>query len=137
MVMVSSVALSTMILNHLLMPLILKVHSKAQNLSKLLINLKRLGIIAVIFLGYIYYRLLGESAALVNIGLISFVAATQFAPAVIGGLYWRQATRRGATTGLILGFIVWFYTLLIPTFVQSGWMDPSIINPGVMGAGNS
>ena len=60
MVMVSSVALSTMILNHLLMPIILKIHTKAQNLSRLLINLKRLGIIAVIFLGYIYYRLLGE-----------------------------------------------------------------------------
>ncbi len=133
MVMVSSVALSTMILNHLLMPLILKVYAKARNLSRLLINLKRLGIIAVIFLGYLYYRLLGESAALVNIGLISFVAATQFAPAVIGGLYWRKATRRGATVGLILGFIVWFYTLLIPTFVQSGWIDPAISSQGLWG----
>lgn len=133
MVMVSSVALSTMVLNHLLMPIILKVHTGAKNLSVLLINLKRLGIIAVIFLGYIYYRLLGESAALVNIGLISFVAATQFAPAVIGGLYWRQATRRGATTGLILGFVVWFYTLLVPSFVQSGWMDTSIVEQGLWG----
>ncbi len=103
------------------------------NLSALLINLKRLGIIAVIFLGYLYYRLLGESAALVNIGLISFVAATQFAPAVIGGLYWRQATRRGATTGLILGFFVWFYTLLVPSFVQAGWIDTSIIEQGLWG----
>jgi hypothetical protein len=133
MVMVSSVALSTMILNHLLMPIILKIHNSAHDLSKLLINLKRLGIIAVIFLGYFYYRLLGESAALVNIGLISFVAATQFAPAVIGGLYWRQATRRGATTGLTLGFIVWFYTLLIPSFVQSGWIDASIVKEGLWG----
>jgi Na+/proline symporter len=133
MVMVSSVALSTMILNHILMPIILKVHTKAQNLSRLLINLKRLGIIAVIFLGYLYYRLLGESAALVNIGLISFVAATQFAPSIIGGLYWRQATRRGATIGLILGFIVWFYTLLVPTFVDSGWMSTSIVEQGLWG----
>jgi hypothetical protein len=67
-----------------------------------LINLKRIGIITVILLGYLYYRFLGESAALVNIGLISFVAATQFAPAVIGGLYWRQATQRGATIGQTL-----------------------------------
>ncbi len=133
MVMVSSVALSTMILNHLLIPLILKFHTGAMNLSALLINLKRLGIIAVILLGYLYYRLLGESAALVNIGLISFVAATQFAPAVIGGLYWRQATRRGATTGLILGFFVWFYTLLVPSFVQAGWIDTSIIEQGLWG----
>jgi Na+/proline symporter/serine phosphatase RsbU (regulator of sigma subunit) len=133
MVMVSSVASSTMILNHLLIPLILKIHTGARDLSVLLINLKRLGILAVIFLGYLYYRLLGESAALVNIGLISFVAATQFAPAVIGGLYWRQATRRGAAVGLILGFIVWFYTLLIPSFVQSGWLSTSIIEQGLWG----
>jgi len=133
MVMVSSVALSTMILNHLIIPIILKFHSKAQSLSLLLVNLKRIGIIAVILLGYVYYRFLGESAALVNIGLISFVAATQFAPAVIGGLYWRQATQRGATTGLILGFILWFYTLLIPSFVESGWIGPEIVNQGLWG----
>ena len=133
MVMVSSVALSTMILNHLVIPVILRFQSKAQNLSILLTNLKRAGIIVVILLGYIYYRFLGESAALVNIGLISFVAATQFAPAVIGGLYWRQATQRGAITGLVLGFIVWFYTLLIPSFVQSGWIGPDIVNHGLLG----
>jgi sigma-B regulation protein RsbU (phosphoserine phosphatase) len=133
MVMVSSVALSTMILNHLVIPIILKFYSKAQSLSLLLVNLKRIGIIAVILLGYVYYRFLGESAALVNIGLISFVAATQFAPAVIGGLYWRQATQRGATTGLILGFILWFYTLLIPSFVESGWIGPEIVNQGLWG----
>ncbi len=133
MVMVSSVALSTMILNHILIPVILKVQAKAKNLSAVLINLKRLGIIAVILLGYLYYRFLGESAALVNIGLVSFVAATQFAPAVIGGLYWRQATQRAATTGLVLGFILWFYTLLIPSFVQSGWLDSAIVDQGLWG----
>lgn len=133
MVMVSSVALSTMILNHLVMPVILKMQAKSRDLSALLINLKRLGIMVVIFLGYLYYRFLGESAALVNIGLISFVAATQFAPAVIGGLYWRQATKRGATVGLIAGFFVWFYTLLVPSFAQSGWIDSSIVEHGLLG----
>ncbi|MEJ2492681.1 MAG: sodium:solute symporter, partial [Desulfuromonadales bacterium] len=133
MVMVSSVALSTMILNHLVMPVILKIQSKAKDLSALLINLKRLGILVVILLGYVYYQLLGESAALVNIGMVSFVAAAQFAPAVIGGLYWRQATQRGAVTGLVLGFVVWFYTLLVPSFVDSGWLDPSIVKHGLLG----
>lgn len=133
MVMVSSVALSTMILNHLLIPIILKIQTGDKDLSSLLLNLKRLGILVVILLGYLYYRLLGESAALVNIGLISFVAATQFAPSVIGGLYWRQATRRGATIGLILGFFVWFYTLLIPSFVDSGWIGSAIVEQGLWG----
>jgi Na+/proline symporter len=133
MVMVSSVALSTMILNHLIMPVILKVQSQARDLSTLLVNLKRLGIIVVILLGYIYYRFLGESAALVNIGLISFVAASQFAPAVIGGLYWKQATERAATTGLTLGFVVWFFTLLIPSFADAGWIDTSVVENGLWG----
>ncbi|PLX85135.1 MAG: stage II sporulation protein E [Desulfuromonas sp.] len=133
MVMVSSVALSTMILNHLIMPLILRFKIEAADLSGLLINLKRLGILAVIFLGYLFYRLIGESYALVNIGLISFVAATQFAPALIGGLYWKHATRRGATAGLLLGFIVWFYTLLVPSFVRSGWLEADILEKGLFG----
>ena len=133
MVMVESVALSTMILNHLVMPVVLKFSASAGNLSRLLLNLKRLAIIAVVLLGYLYYRLLGESAALVNIGLISFLAATQFAPAIIGGLYWRRATRRGATVGLILGFGVWFYTLLIPAFIDSGWLGRSILTDGLFG----
>jgi len=133
MVMVESVALSTMILNHLIMPVILKFYSGAGSVSGLLINLKRMGIVAVILLGYIYYRFLGESSALVNIGLISFLAATQFAPAIIGGLYWRHATRKGATVGLTLGFLVWFYTLLIPAFVDSGWLGQALLDEGLFG----
>jgi len=133
MVMISSVALSTMILNHIIMPIILKFHLAESNISGLLINIKRLGIMAVTFLGYAYYRMIGESYALVNIGLISFIAATQFAPALIGGLYWRRATRRGAILGLLLGFLLWFYTLLVPSFVRSGWLDQSILEQGLFG----
>jgi phosphoserine phosphatase RsbU/P len=133
MVMVESVALSTMILNHLVMPIILKLRIQASDISTLLINIKRLGIIAVIFLGYFYYRVIGEAYALVTIGLISFMAATQFAPAVFGALYWRRATRQGALAGLILGFITWFYTLLIPSFVRSGWMESDIMEEGLFG----
>ncbi len=133
MVMVSSVALSNMILNHLVMPLILKFKIGAADLSGLLINIKRLGIVAVIFLGYFYYRLFGESYALISIGIASFIAATQFAPSFIGGLYWKGANRRGAIVGLILGFLVWFYTLVIPSFVRSGWIPGDILEHGPFG----
>jgi Na+/proline symporter len=133
MVMVESVALSTMILNHLVMPVILRLRIEAADISGLLINIKRLGIMAVIFLGYFYYKVIGESYALVNIGLVSFVAAAQFAPSLIGGLFWKRANLRGATTGLILGFLVWFYTLLIPSFVRSGWMESDILDRGLFG----
>ena len=133
MVIVSSVALSTMILNHLIMPCILLFKVEASDISGTLINLKRVGIFVVVFLGYFYYRVIGESYALVNIGLVSFVAAAQFAPAVIGGLFWKRANLRGAVSGLMLGFIVWFYTLLIPSFVRSGWIRSDILQNGLFG----
>ncbi|WP_020675644.1 sodium:solute symporter family transporter [Geopsychrobacter electrodiphilus] len=133
MVMVSSVTLSTMILNHLIMPIILRLKANITDYSVILINLKRIGIFAVVFLGYLYYRVIGDSYALTNMGLISFIAAAQFAPAVIGGLYWRRANQKAALTGLSLGFLVWFYTLLIPSFVLSGWMKSSILDQGPFG----
>lgn len=135
MVMAESVALSTMILTHLVMPVILKFRIGATDISKLLINIKRLAIIAVIFLGYLYYRIIGETYTLINIGLVSFIAAAQFAPALIGGLYWKRASRRGATAGLVLGFTIWFYTLLIPSFVRSGWLESDILKNGLFGLG--
>lgn len=133
MVMVASVALATMILNHLVMPIILRLHIATQDISNLLINIKRMAIVAVVFQGYLYFQVIGDTLALVNIGLISFVAATQFAPAAIGGLYWQRANRRGATAGIILGFIVWFYTLMVPSFVRSGWLKSEILEKGLWG----
>ncbi len=136
MVMLSSVALSTMMLNNLLMPVILKVNAlQSKDISKLLLNLKRLCIFVVVFLGYMFYNMIGESYALVKIGFISFVGATQFAPAVIAGLLWKRANRIGALTGLILGFVVWFYTLLIPSFVSSGWMGSDILENCLLNLG--
>jgi len=133
MVMVSSVALSTMILNHLVMPVILKFKLRMGDYSTVLLNLKRLGILLVVFLGYLYYRIIGDSYALVNIGLISFMAATQFAPAMLGGLYWKRANHKAAIAGLSLGFLLWFYTLLIPSFVLSGWLESDILERGLFG----
>lgn len=131
MIMFSTVALSTMILNHIIMPVVLHFHFKQADISGLLINLKRLSIILVVFLGYWCYRLIGESYALVNMGLMSFVAAVQFAPAIIGGLYWPRANRLGALTGLSLGFLVWIYTLFIPSLVRSGWLESDLMETGL------
>ncbi|HKJ05346.1 MAG TPA: SpoIIE family protein phosphatase [Geopsychrobacteraceae bacterium] len=133
MVMVSSVTLSTMVLNHLVMPIILKFKLQMGDYSIALLNLKRLGIMLVVFLGYLYFRVIGDSYALVNIGLISFMAATQFAPAMLGGLYWKRANHKAAIAGLALGFLLWFYTLLIPSFVLSGWLQSDILEQGLFG----
>lgn len=132
MVVVESVAIATMFLNHLLMPIVVKV--KPRNwFPFMLINFKRGAIILVIFLGYFYQWVVGETYMLVNMGLISFVAAAQFVPAMIGGLYWKRGNKIGAITGISLGFIIWAYTLLLPSLVRSGWLELSIVDQGPFG----
>lgn len=132
MVIVESIALSTMILNNLVVPALVR-RGMTRDISALLINSKRLAIALTIFLGYVYYHLIGESYTLVNIGLISFAAVAQFAPAFLGGLYWRRATKAGALAGLGAGFLIWSYTLLLPSFVRSGWVPESLITAGPLG----
>ncbi|HEY4999712.1 MAG TPA: ATP-binding protein, partial [Usitatibacter sp.] len=75
----------------------------------------------------------GEAYALVSIGLISFAAVAQFAPALLGGLYWKGGTRNGALAGLSAGFVVWAYTLLLPAFAQSGWFGMQVVQHGLFG----
>jgi sigma-B regulation protein RsbU (phosphoserine phosphatase) len=132
MVMVESVAVSTMLLNHVLMPVVLRFKPQAR-VPALLHNLKRIGILLVVLLGYLYQAIIGDSYMLANMGLISFSAAAQFAPSLIGGLYWPRGNKPGAITGLLLGFAVWFYTLLLPSLVQAGWWGPEILSAGPWG----
>ena len=137
MVIVESIALATMICNDLVMPVLLRMPALRLNeradLSRLLILIRRLGIVLVVSLGYLYYRLIGESYALVTIGLVSFAAAAQFAPAILFGIYWKGAKRLGAQAGLLGGFLVWFYTLMLPSFARSGWIDDGFIRNGPLG----
>ncbi len=134
MVIVETIALSTMICNDLAMPLLLrwKAFGLAQrtDLSGLLLGIRRGAILLLMLLGYLYYRAAGEAYALVSIGLVSFAAVAQFAPAMLGGMYWKQGTRAGALSGLSLGFLLWAYTLLLPAFAKSGWLPLSFIEQG-------
>ncbi|APV51827.1 histidine kinase [Betaproteobacteria bacterium GR16-43] len=125
MVIVETIALSTMVCNDLVMPLVLRLRKyrlAERDLSTLLLDIRRAAIVAILMMGYFYYLLAGEAYALVSIGLISFSAVAQFGPVMIGGLYWKGATRAGALTGLTAGFLVWTYTLLLPAFAKSGWL---------------
>ncbi|MBL8486826.1 MAG: histidine kinase [Rhodocyclaceae bacterium] len=126
MVIVETIALSTMVCNDLVMPLLLRWKAlgldRRPDLSGLLLEIRRWAIAVVLMLGYAYFRAAGEAYALVAIGLISFAAVAQFAPAVFGGLYWKDGTREGALAGLTAGFAVWAYTLLLPSFAKSGWL---------------
>lgn len=132
MVMVESVAISTMLLNHIFMPFIVRLTPRPW-FPILLINLKRFGIFLVIMLGYFYYQIVGDSYTLVNMGLISFSAASQFLPAMLGGLYWRRGNKSGAISGILFGFITWFYTLLLPSFSKSGWLPSDLLSDGPFG----
>jgi hypothetical protein len=137
MVIVETIALSTMVCNDLVMPVLLRMQrlrlNERPDLTGLLLGIRRGAIVAVLLLGYLYFRLAGEAYALVSIGLISFAAVAQFAPAVLGGTFWKGATRRGALCGLIAGFAVWFYTLMLPALARSGWLPISILNEGPFG----
>ena len=137
MVIVETIALSTMVCNNLAMPLLLRLTvlhlQERADLSTLIVGIRRGAIVGVLMLGYVYFRLAGEAYALVSIGLISFTAVAQFAPAILGGMFWKGATRRGAICGLSAGFAVWAYTLLLPSFAKSGWLPISFVEHGMFG----
>jgi Na+/proline symporter/nitrogen-specific signal transduction histidine kinase len=137
MLIVATIALSTMVCNDLMMPALIRIRalglSGRKDLTGLLLGIRRGTIVLVLLLGYLYFRLIGESYALVTIGLVSFCAAAQFAPAIMLGIYWKGATRVGAAAGLSGGFLVWAYTLLLPAFARSGWLPVSFIEQGPLG----
>jgi Na+/proline symporter/nitrogen-specific signal transduction histidine kinase len=136
MIIVETVALSTMVSNDLVMPLLLRLRllgAGQGDLARRLLAIRRGAIVAIVLLGYAYFRFAGEAYALVAIGLISFAAVAQFAPVMLGGLYWRHGTRAGAVAGLAAGFAVWGYTLLLPSFARSGWLPQSFLDEGPWG----
>ncbi len=137
MVIVASIALSTMLSNHVVMPIWLSFKTGGASLSgdvrRVVLYSRRLAIGAVLALGYGYYEISGGSAALAQIGLISFAGVAQVFPALIGGLFWRGATRRGAASGLIAGFLIWVYTLLLPSFGPDAVFSADMLASGPFG----
>ena len=137
MVIVETIALSTMVCNDLVMPMLLRLRglrlAERADLTWLLLGIRRGAIVLILLLGYLYFKIAGEAYALVSIGLISFAAVAQFAPVALGGLFWRGGTRNGALAGLLIGFAVWFYTLLVPALARSGWLPIEIMQQGLFG----
>ena len=137
MVIVETIALSTMACNDLVMPVLLRWKrlrlNERRDLSRLLLVIRRCAITLILMLGYIHFRAAGEAYALVATGLISFAAVAQFAPAIFGSIYWKGGTKAGAIAGLSAGFAVWAYTLLLPSFAKSGWLPQSFLSEGPLG----
>jgi len=137
MVIVETIALSTMVCNDLVMPILLRIKAlrltERADLTGLLLGIRRATIVVGLLLGYVYYRLAGEAYTLASIGLISFAAVAQFGPALLGGLYWKVGTKAGAMAGLGAGFLVWAYTLVVPAFARAGWLPPTLLEHGPFG----
>jgi PAS domain S-box-containing protein len=132
MVSVASIAVSTMLLNSLVMPLALRLKMQ-ERITPHLLTIKRGSILFLILLGYFGYHLVFPTVMLVDIGLIAFCGVMQLAPAMLGALFWREATRWGAFAGLLSGFFLWAYTLVFPYLVEAGWFPPGILSAGPFG----
>ncbi len=137
MVIVSAIALSTMISNHIIVPIWLRLNPHRTQTSgdvrSVVLTGRRASIALILGLGYLYFVLTGGSAALASIGLIAFAGVAQVLPSLIGGIYWRGANRAGALTGVGVGFVLWVYTLLLPSFGDSFLMSSSVLVDGPFG----
>lgn len=137
MVIMSTVALSIMISNEIIMPLVLRgrdsTASERNDMGTLVLLVRRIVILAVTMLAYAYYKSAATSQQLASIGLISFAAAAQLAPAFIGGLIWRRGTSLGAIGGMCVGFGMWVYTLVLPNFALNGLIADSFTTFGPFG----
>jgi Na+/proline symporter/signal transduction histidine kinase/CheY-like chemotaxis protein len=138
MVIVASVAVSTMVSNDLVMPIVLRGRfgfADREDMSAVVLHIRRIAIFIFMLLAYCFCRLVGNSTALASIGLLSFAAMAQFAPALLGGLIWRGATAKGAVAGIVVGALLWAYTLLLPVLAGSGWLPQGLLDHGLFGVG--
>ncbi|WP_276498032.1 sensor histidine kinase [Pontibacter litorisediminis] len=137
MVIVATIALSVMMSNNLVMPLMIGTpYFKAANqdrLARILLYSRRLCIMLVLLLAYLYYKAVAEYYSLVEVGLVSFAAVAQFAPAIIGGIFWKEGSKAGALAGIVVGSILWFYTLVVPSMVGVGMLPASVVSQGPFG----
>ncbi|MGA8259524.1 MAG: ATP-binding protein [Arenicellales bacterium] len=137
MVIVASIALSIMISNQIVVPLVLRIPGfkldSSGDIKQLILVCRRITIGVILLLGYIYYHLSAKSDALASMGLIAFVGVAQFLPALIGGLYWRNSTAKGAIVGLFAGFVLWMYTSFVPSLREAGGVLDAMVQHGPWG----
>jgi Na+/proline symporter/nitrogen-specific signal transduction histidine kinase len=133
MIIVSSIALSTMLSNNVIHPLFIRSNRFKRFLGNNVLLIRRLSIALIILLAYAYHVSVSEYFPLVSIGLVSFAAVAQFTPAIIGGIFWKKGNRQGALYGLYAGFAIWFFTLVVPSMVSAQMLPVSIMEQGLFG----
>ena len=139
MVIVATIAVSTMVSNHIVMPVALRLMAANRaargDFRNLLLLIRRVCIAVILGLGFLYFWVSGGSDALAAIGLISFVGVAQFLPSLAGGIFWRGGTRTGALSGLLIGFLLWAYTLFLPSFGGDVILSIETLRDGPWGIG--
>lgn len=138
MVIVAAIALATMVSNHIVVPIWLRLNGgqgamMSGDVRHVILLARRLSIAGVLALGFIYYRMSGGGTALAAIGLISFTGTVQVLPALIGGMFWRGATRIGAACGLVTGLVIWTWTLFLPSFGVGAVISQTVMEAGPYG----
>lgn len=119
MLIVATLALSSMCLNHLVLPSH-RLRHQAENLYRRLLWLRRLLIVGVLTLAYAFYTATTGNHSLSELGVLSFVATLQFVPGLIGALFWPGGNRNGLFAGMVVGFAIWALALTGP-MLAPGW----------------
>ena len=139
MVIVAALAVSTMMSNQIILPLWFWVSgmsvSASDDLRRVTLIGRRICITLIIMLGYFYFRLTGGSDALAAIGLIAFLGVSQVMPALVGGLFWRYATKAGALAGTLTGMLIWAFTSLLPGIETGLTSSGPLLEAGLFGIG--
>jgi len=141
MIIVSTIALSIMVSNHVVMPIALRTSETlgaagGRGVTRLLLTSRRVSIAIILFLGFVYFWLTGKSDALAAIGLISFAGVAQFLPSLIAALFWREATVKGAIAATLFGFVIWAWTMFLPSFATSSTVVADLVAHGPWGIGS-
>jgi Na+/proline symporter/signal transduction histidine kinase/CheY-like chemotaxis protein len=136
MIIVASLTVSQMLSNDVILPLLIRKQrtlNTVPDYSRALFMTRRLTVIAVIFMGWLYQHSLAENVALTEIGLIAFALAVQLAPAILFGLYWQRGNAMGVFAGLASGVLFWFITLMLPMLSNAGLIDRDLLSNGIFG----
>ncbi|WIX33539.1 PAS-domain containing protein [Salinicola sp. JS01] len=136
MVIMAAVANAIMISNEIVLPALFRLRwfeEKSRDYGRLVLLARRITIVAILALAYLFYQLVAEYSSLAATGLLSLSAAAQFAPALLGGLYWKRGNRLGVVTGLNVGFAIWAYTLLMPALIRAGLLPEAWLAGGPLG----
>ncbi|MEC7815166.1 MAG: ATP-binding protein [Pseudomonadota bacterium] len=109
---VSTLALSGMVLNHVILPL--RTPRDQADIYRWLQWVKRLLIAVILFLALLFHETVGQNLDLSILGAISLSGTLQLLPGALGVIYWPEGNRRGLISGLLTGLAIWVLTMVLP-----------------------